>query len=155
LLILEWATTRKTRQEKNSHEGTAEQGDTNHEHPARDGTETPDEVAQGNVQVVLGKPAIDGMQSTLVGGDIMIHLLPVDLVDLIGSDGSRVEIEDVERSGRLYLADLGSLGNLIVEDGGSAGGPDGAQDGGRLAVHETEVRRDGIRSEQESGFLME
>lgn len=58
-----------------AHEGTAEETDTNHEQPAGDSAETPDDVAKGNVELVLGEQTVNGVEDTLVRRDLLVGLL--------------------------------------------------------------------------------
>lgn len=138
--VLDWQEQKQTF-EVYSHHGTAEETDTNHEHPARDGTESPDHVTHRDAELVLRNPAINGVESTLVGGELLVVLLGVNLVDSLGGDGGSVQVQVVERSGGALLASGLLLGKLVVHDGGSAGRPGGAEHLVRLAVQITEVRR--------------
>lgn len=103
------------------HEGTAEEADADHEHPAGDGANAVDEVAKGQSQVVLGDPAVDGVESSLVGRDLLEFLLGVDLVELLWRDSGGVHVDDVQGGGEALLVDGLGLGNLVVVDGGSTG----------------------------------
>lgn len=80
------------------------------------------------------------MESALIDGDILVGLLGVNLVDGLGSDGSGVQVNVAERSRGTLLANRGLLGDLVVLDGGSAGGPGGAQNLVGLAVQVSELR---------------
>lgn len=151
--------TRELRQRNRSkerrylHNGTAEETDRNHEGPAGDGADRPDEVAKGNVQLVLGEPAVGGVQSALVGLDLLEVLLGVNLVQLLGGNGGGVHVNDVERSGETLLTLGLSLWHLEVEDGGSASGPGRAKDALFLTVQQTKVRGGWVGREEEDGFL--
>ena len=79
------------------------------------------------------------MESTLVEGGLLVGLLGVDLVDGLGGDGGGVQVNVVERSRGTLLANRWLLGDLVVLDGGSAGGPGGAQDLVGLTVQVSEV----------------
>lgn len=137
----------------NLHKGTAEETDTDHERPAGDGTNAEDGVANGNVQAVLGEPAVGGVHGALVGGHFLKVLLGVDLVELIWGYGGGVHVDDVERSRQALLALGLGLGHLEVEDGGGAGRPGRAKNAIVLAVQQTEVRGGRIGGEKEDGFL--
>lgn len=134
------------------HESTAEHGNTDHEHPAGNSTDSVEGVSDRDVQLVLGEPAVSGVHSALVGLNLLEVLLRVDLVKLLGSDGGVVHVDDVHGSGSATFS-LG-LRDLEVVDSGGTGRPDGAKDALLLTVQETEVGRGGISREKEGGFLM-
>lgn len=93
------------------------------------------------------------MQSTLVGLDLLEVLLGVDLVQLLGGHGGGVQVDDVERSGETLLALRLGLGQLEVEDGGSASGPSRAEDALFLTVQQTKVGGGWVGGEEKDGFL--
>lgn len=135
------------------HDGTAEETDGNHEGPAGDGADGPDGVAEGNVQLVLGEPAVGGVEGTLIGGSLLESLLGVNLVQLLGGDGGGVHVDDVERGRQTCLALRLGLGHLEVEDRGSTGGPSRAEHALFLTVQLTKVGGGGVGGEEEDGFL--
>lgn len=135
------------------HDSAAEETDTNHEHPAGNDANVVDSVTKGHVQVVPSQPAIGGVQGTLVSRNLLEVLLGVDLVELLRSNGGGVHVDEVERSGQALFTFRLSLGDLVVEDGGSTGGPDGTENALFLAVQQTKVRGGWVGSEEEGGFL--
>lgn len=80
------------------------------------------------------------MESALVDGDILVGLLGVDLVDGLGGNGGGVQVDVAEGSRGTLLANSRLLGDLVVLNGGSAGGPGGAQDLVGLAVQVSKLR---------------
>lgn len=137
----------------NLHNSAAEETDENHKSPAGNGAKRPDGVAEGHVELVLGEPAVRGVEGTLVGVNLLESLLGVNLVKLLGCDGGAVHVEDVER-GRQALLALGlGLGKLEVVDGGGAGGPGRAENALLLTVQQTKVGGGRVGGEEESRFL--
>lgn len=136
-----------------SHDGSAEETDTDHEHPARDSADTVDEVTERNVQVVLSEDTVGRVEEALVGRALSVLLLGVDLVQILSGNGGGIHVDKVEVGRETLFALWLGLGNLEVVDGGRAGGPGRAQDALLLAVQQTEVRRGGVGREEEDGFL--
>lgn len=79
------------------------------------------------------------MESALVDGDLLVGLLGVDFVDGLGSNGGSVQVDGAEGSRGTLLANSWLLGDLVVLNGGSAGGPGGTQDLVGLAVQVSEL----------------
>lgn len=93
------------------------------------------------------------MESTLVDGGLLVGLLAVDIVDNLGGNGGRVQVNSVKGSRGALLAGGTLLGDLEVVHGRGAGRPDGAKDLVGLAVQVSEVRRGRVGGEQKDGFL--
>lgn len=93
------------------------------------------------------------MESTFICGNLLELLLGVNLVELLWGHSGGVHVKDVQGSGEALLVDGLSLGNLVVVDGGSAGGPGGAENALRLAVQQTKVGGGGVGGEEKDGFL--
>lgn len=110
------------------HDRAAEETDANHEQPAGDSANGVDGVAERDVQVELGEPAVSRVQSTLVGRGLLVSLLGMNLVQLLGSDSGGIHIDDVERGRQALLVSRLRLRNLEVVDGGRAAGPGGTED---------------------------
>lgn len=136
------------------HHGTAEETDADHEQPAGNSAEAPDDVSQRDIELVLGEQAVNGVERTLVRRNLLIGLLGVNLVDSLGSDGGRVEVDGAEGSESALLASRLFLGDLVVLHGWGAGGPGGAQNLVGFAVQVSEVRGGGVSREEEDGFLV-
>lgn len=139
--------------EKHSHEGTAEEADTEHEHPAGDGANAVNKVTKGQSEVVLGDPTVGRVESALVSRNLLIVLLGVDLVKLFRCHGGGVHIDDMKGSRKALLVSGLGLGNLVVPDGGSTGRPGGAKNTLRLAVQHAKVGGGRVGGEEEDGFL--
>lgn len=117
-----------------THDGTAEETDTNHEQPAGNSTNGVDGVANGHEQLVLSEPAVSGVESTGVLGGILVGLLRVDLLEVLRGNGGGVLVDDVQWGGQTLLALRLGLGDLVVVDGGSTGGPGSAKNAFLLTV---------------------
>lgn len=104
--------------------------------------------------MVLGEPAVGGVHGTLVGLDLLVGLLGVNLVQLLGGDGGGVHVDNVERSGETLLTLGLGLGQFEVEDGGGTGGPGGAENALFLTVQQTKVGGSRVGREEKDGFLV-
>ena len=136
-----------------THNGTAKETDTNHEQPAGNSTNGEDGVAKGHEQLVLSQPAVSGVESAGVLSGILVDLLGVDLVEVLGGDGGGVHIDDMQWGGQTLLALRLGLGDLVVVDGGSTGGPGSTKNAVVLTVQQTEVGGSRIGREEKDGFL--
>lgn len=139
-------------EQDNSHEGTAEEADADHEKPAGDGTEAVDDISKREQKVVLSEPAVRGVKRTVVGRGLLPDLLRVDLVDGLRGHGGRVQVDSVEGSVGALLTKLG-LGHLEEPDRRSTGTPSRAKNLVLFAVQLTEVRGGRIGGEEKHGFL--
>lgn len=95
------------------------------------------------------------MHSTLIQRALLIVLLGVDLVQLLGSNGGGVRVDDVQRSGWALFTFGLRLGDLVVVDGRGAAGPDGAENAVLFAVQQSKVGGSSVRREKEDRFLDE
>lgn len=77
------------------HQCPTAHADNNHEEPAGNGSETPDDVSKRLEKVILGEPAVCRVECALVGGLVLVRLLGVNLVDCLRGHGSRVHVDDV------------------------------------------------------------
>jgi len=117
-----------------THDIAAEEADTDHEQPAGNRADGKDGIAKGHEQLVLGQPAVGGVEGALVLRDLLEVPLGVDLIQLLGGDGGGVHVDNVQRNGQTPLAFGQGLGDLVVIDGGSAGRPGGAENAVFFAV---------------------
>ena len=80
------------------HDRPAEEANTNHEKPAGDNAESEQDIAQRNVQVVLGEPAVKWVEGTLVTGGLLMALFGMVVVDELRGNGSGIHVLEVQRS---------------------------------------------------------
>jgi hypothetical protein len=120
------------------HHSSAEHGHADHEEPAGNQVEEPEDVADNGGQSVLSEPAIEGVEDTVVQLGLLLVAILLQLDKVIAGNGGHVEAlgPQVDGSrGRQHLKDPESTGGrrpgvaqnrliLTVEHGsvGSAGG---------------------------------
>lgn len=142
----------RLRQRHNLHKGPAHEADANHKGPAGDNTQAIDGIADGDKEAIFRQSAVRRVQETLIGGNVIIPFLAVDLEDVFRGNGGGVQRHAVESGCRAFLADL-SLGNTEVPHRGSTSTPGRTQDLVVLAVQISEVRRFFVGSEQGDRLL--
>ena len=93
---------------KSLHDSSAEEADTDHKQPARDDTESVENIGDRKAQAILSKEAVERVEDALVGGPLLPCLLGMDLVETLRSDGGRVQVAKVDRGGGTRLAGHGN-----------------------------------------------
>ncbi len=131
-----------------SHDSSAQEGDTNHEHPAGNNSEEPENISKRNSKTVFGELAIEWVEPTLVWGDLLPVSSLVEVDESLGSSGGEVHVfgSDINRRGRSR--------NTEEPESRRARSPSIAENGLRIAVEVREMRRSRINA-PEKGSLVE
>lgn len=86
------------------HESPADEGDTDHEQPARDNGENINKSTNEQIELEGSQGAVKGLEHAIIGRLLLVLLLGVDLDDLVRRDSSRVKLDDVHVGRGLRLA---------------------------------------------------
>jgi hypothetical protein len=134
------------------HEGSREEGNTNHQSPARHDRETVNDPTERNTETSLSKNTVERVEESLVGSLFLLESLDGGHLDkVLSGDSGTVQRQVVDSSGRSGL--IGKrLGKLDVDDAGSTGTPCIAQLRFLLAVQTTELGTSGDDRELGDGL---
>jgi hypothetical protein len=136
-----------TNETSNLHEGSGEEGNTNHQSPAGHDRETVNDPTKGNGKTSLSKHTVERMEEALIGSVLLESLVGNNLDKVLSRNGGAVHGEVVDSGGRSGL--IGKrLGKLDVDDAGGTGTPCIAQLRFLLAVQATELRTAGDSGEK-------
>lgn len=130
-------------QDNHSHHSSAKHGHNDHEEPARNQVEAPEDVANNGRESVLSEPTVERVEDAVVQLALALVAVLLQLDEVVAGDGGQVESLGVE-------IDRGRRGKHLEDPkSASRGGPGVAKDGLVLAVEHCGVR--GARSHGELG----
>jgi hypothetical protein len=126
----------------NSHHRSAEHGHDNHEEPARNQVEEPENVADNGRESILGKPSVERVEDTIMQLARLLVSVLLQLDEIVARDGGHVEPlgPEVDRCRRRQ--------HLENPEGARRCGPGVAEDGFVLAV-----KQSGMGSTRSDGKL--
>ena len=138
---------------KHLHNGPTEEADGDHHEPRRNEIEAIDNGAQNNVEAILGKPAIHGMECTMMLVSLFPQLLGVNLVDVFSGHSGDVQALGVDRGLWLRLVGLCFHGELEVPDRRRASRPNRAHQVVFLTIEASKGWGGWVRGKERKGFL--
>lgn len=136
----------------NLHDRSAEEGNQNHWQPRRHLGEAPGDIAVRDSQVVLPERAIEGVEETLIGLDLLNLVVHNQVLEGLGSCRGTVQglVAD-SRNGRRLISK--GLGDLEVVERGCANRPSVAKDILDFAVKVSKLGRIWLGSKNGKGSL--
>jgi len=88
------------------HKGSADERNANHEHPARNNSENPEEITEGHSQAVLGENAIEWVEVALVKRLGLPLLSRMKIREGLDSSGGSIQRLDASINWRRWCRDL-------------------------------------------------
>lgn len=107
LLLLIIVSTRPSAKESiDLHHGSAEERNANHEQPARNDSENPENVTEGHSEAVLGERAVKWMEVALIKRLVLVLLGRKEISEGLHAGGGSVQALDVDVNWRRWCGDL-------------------------------------------------
>lgn len=106
LLLIRFSTRPSVNEYLDSHHSSAEERNANHEQPARNDSENPENVTEGHSEVVLGERAIEWVEITLIERLVFVLLSGKELSEGLHAGSGSVQALDVDVNWGRWCGDL-------------------------------------------------